>query len=51
MKRKLLKFLKRMVLSIVIVVAAIALVVVLFVQFSPQFGGKASKESIESYKT
>jgi preprotein translocase subunit SecG len=40
-----------MVLSIVIVVAAIALVVVLFVQFSPQFGGKASKESIESYKT
>ena len=39
-----------MVLSIVIVVAAIALIVVLFVQFSPQFGGKPSKEAIESYK-
>ena len=40
-----------MVLSIVIAIAAIALIVVLFVQFSPQFGGKASKEAIESYKT
>jgi len=39
-----------MVLSIVIVVAAIALGVVLFLQFSPQFGGKPSKEAIESYK-
>jgi len=50
MKRKFLKFLKRMVLSIIIVVATIALVVVLFVQFSPQFGGKPSKKAIESYK-
>ena len=51
MKRKLLKLIKRMVLSIVIAVTAIVLIVVLFVQFSPQFGGKASKEAIKSYKT
>lgn len=50
MKRKLLKFIKRMVLSIVICMAAIALIVVLFVQFSPQFGGKASEDAITAYQ-
>ncbi|MBC3846341.1 MBL fold metallo-hydrolase [Winogradskyella echinorum] len=40
-----------MVLSIVIIIAAIALVAVLFIQFSPQFGGKASDEAIATYKT
>lgn len=50
MKSKLLKFIKRMILSIVICIAAIILTVFLFMQFSPQFGGKASKDAIATYK-
>lgn len=49
MKRKLLKFLKRMVLSIVICIAAVTLIAIVFVQFSPQFGGKASEDAIAAY--
>lgn len=50
MKLKILKFLKRMVLSIVIIIGAMILITVLFLYFNPQFGGKASDEAIAEYK-
>lgn len=50
MKLKILKFLKRMVLSIVILIGAMILITVLFLYFNPQFGGKASDEAIAEYK-
>jgi len=49
MRRKLLKYIKRMLIGIGILIGALLITYFAFVNFSPQFGGKISKEKQEEY--
>jgi len=49
MRKKLVKFIKRMLLGIVIVIGFLLIIATLFINLSPQFGGKATKEQKELY--
>lgn len=51
MKHKLYKFLKKMMIGIGILIGIIVIIAVLFINISPQFGGKATKEQKAIYAT
>ena len=50
MKTKFLKHIKRMIITIGVIIGIIAIITILFLNLSPQFGGKATKEQKEIYK-
>ncbi|MFP2994760.1 MBL fold metallo-hydrolase [Spongiivirga sp. MCCC 1A20706] len=50
MKSKILKFFRKMIIAMSVVVGVILLVTILFVSISPQFGGKATEEQKANYR-
>ncbi|WP_232517339.1 MBL fold metallo-hydrolase [Aquimarina aggregata] len=51
MKNKFLKYFKRMIISIGVIITVLIVVIVLFINLSPEFGGKATDEQKAFYKT
>jgi len=49
MKSKLLKLIKRMIITIGIIIGVLTLIIILFINLSPQFGGKPTKEQKAIY--